>query len=239
MSFQLTSAFTLTFLGCIFTLFGITNYFIYDNFEISFELILQDAYDIFFWRKTLPPSLPIYSSYTFTIVVLRILAECIRNLRDLYVELFFVSAILTLWPIGADFNAHVKKQIAKLKMRKVTIRQLLVYQFGYGCHSPRVIKSAMKQYREICKLCEQFTNAFGLAMFSYFLMSVTYYSVTMDKLYLPLKWGAKFYLLEYVFTAGIIYGLGSHFSMMVIYLLGECDYLKKTIIKLEHMFFCR
>lgn len=177
---------------------------------------MRDAYDLFFWRKTLLASLPIHSSYTLIIVLLRILAECIRNLRDLYVELFFVSGVLTLWPIGADFSAHVKQQMVKLKMRKVTIRQLLVYQFGYGCHSPRVIKSVMKQYREIRKLCEQFTKAFGCAMLFYFLMSVTYYSVIMDKLYLPLKWGAKLYLLEFIFTAGIIYGMGAHFSLMVI-----------------------
>lgn len=195
------------------------NYFVYGNFDFSYAAVLQDAQETFLWTKPneLENETDGRNIFNFALVLLRLTAECVRNLRDLYIEYQFVSVILTLWLIGQDFKTCVRENLLKLQIGIIS-RSNKVITRGNLQLVVKVIKENLQHYRKIVKLCNEFSTAYGIALFAYFLMSVTYYSASLDKIYLPIKIGAKVYFILFICTAGIIYGCGAHFALEVLYI---------------------
>lgn len=118
-------------------------------------------------------------------------------MRDMYAELSFIVGIVSLWVISLDFKAITEEEVFLIRHEKN--------------HSLKCLIS-FKLYHEVCHLSRSFNRAHGMSMLSYFLANITYYPISLDKLFLPVPWGAKLYCWEYILTASTIYGLGAHFT---------------------------
>lgn len=188
---------------------SLLNYGIYWDmqFDSFFDRTLEEAYSKFLWKSSNSENhlskLQILDNTSFTtfLVVCRLVEEFIGNVRDFYAEFFFVVGIVTLWAISHDYKS------------KIVQKPIPLFSFRKSSSFPE--KYLISQYKAISKLSRSFSKAYGYALLSYFILYILYYSMALDRIFIPLALGEKIYELEFVFTICLIYGLGAHYSHQV------------------------
>lgn len=162
--------------------------------KFDFSQRLQEAYSQLLWQRNphaFDEGLP-----EVTLVTIRLFLEILGNIRDLYVGYFFAVGIVTLWAISYSFKCSIVKDIR--------LRNNVLYL-------PRI-----EQYQAISKLARSFSKGHGYSLLSYCMWNILYYSIGLDRIFIPMNWGEKFYELEFaVLTLLLSFGLGAHFSYQV------------------------
>lgn len=189
------------------TLISLLNFGIYWDmqFDSFFERTLKEAYSKILWKsevvERIQPKINANPRFSIFLIACRFFEEILGNVRDLYVEFFFIVGIVTLWAISCDFKSKIVKMSTK--------------SFRCGNYSSLPEKCLINQYIAISKLSRLFSKAYGYSLLSYFLLHILYFSIGLDRIFIPLALGEKFYELEFIVTICLIYGLGAHYSLQV------------------------
>lgn len=181
---------------CVCSTLSVCNYFIFNNFgKIEISGLLQEAYQA--------NSLWIYEINT-TVLTNRtdsaknvffagchLTAIIVRNLRDTYVDLYFLSGIITLWSISKDFKTK-SWPIQRHRGSNQLWRQCCLF-------------------RKISALSRSHSVAFGYGLCSYMVYQVTYYSLHLDNVFaVKAGLGQRFYYFEFMLAFGLVFVCGAH-----------------------------
>lgn len=189
------------FIGII-TIISIANYFIFHNFECEWVHLLQEAQGVHAWW--VDPK--VFTDHdrdlqNYALIVFHLIVACVRNMRDVYMELFFLSGVITLWIIVYDFHEQATHEW----------KESLDGNGNKGSLLP-----AYELYRKIANLSHAYSDVFGNGLCCYLMYYITYYSLHLESLFLrDGGLGRKIYFFEFIATFGAIYGFGAHFLYQV------------------------
>lgn len=150
--------------------------------------LLDGGCYMLYWRRS---GIGCYGSSTLgymqvALISLRLLADTIVDLRDIFTGFTFIVAIFPLWLISIKFNE--------------------IKPGNNGEHT------VVKKYRQMCRLTRLFDKAHGSALFCFFFNYLVYYSTRMDRIISPLSAGQGFFDLQFISIIVLVYGLGASFS---------------------------
>ncbi len=165
-------------------------FIIYDMKFPTADLLDGGCYMVY-WRRS---GIECYNNSTLgyvqiALISLRLLADTIVDLRDIFTGFAFIVAIFPLWLLSLKFN-----------------------EIGPGNTGEHVV---MKKYRQIFRLTRLFDKAHGSALFCFFFNYLVYYSTRLDRIIAPLSAGQRFFDLQFIFIIVLVYALGASFSRKV------------------------
>lgn len=186
----------------IFTILGFLNINIHQNFSWSFHQILIDSDNLIFWQHKTNSSLLVHSEngpeITVAIFFLKIIPTYLiytaRHVKDMYIELFLITGILSLWLISVDFQQKISSE----SVGHDNVQKILNY------------------YKDICKLSKIFSEGHGLVLLLAILNGALYYSCSIgDYIFTMTNMWREFYMLEFLLTFSTIWALATTFAKQV------------------------
>lgn len=179
------------------TIIAVLNPFIYSNFDTSHETLLSDAVDVFFWGECSTEICKKRTMANTLIAAFNAVVWIVRNVRDMYAEMFFVAGIAPLYFVSNVFLMNVEAEtFVKVK------------SFSRTC-------SFYQAYKYTACLSRAFSFGHGYALLSYLAYYLIYYSIKLDTLFINGLFGKKVYILQFFGTVTAVLGLGVSFSYKV------------------------
>lgn len=186
----------------ILTLIGIINVFIHKNFNWKFHHVLIDSNYLILWQSRKNSSWPVDSENDpkvtganfFLRIIPTFLIYTTRNVKDIYIELFPIAGILSLWLVSRDFQENMSLEF---------VDHLQIQQI-------------MNNYKAICKLSKIFSQGHGVVLLLSILNNALYYSCSIgDYIFTITNFGKKFYIIEYLFIFSTFWALATTFENQV------------------------
>lgn len=204
------------------TLISLLNYLIFNNFDIHFNIILEEARDAHSWlvdymdddtkgRNDDSKENELHTVKNYILVAFHLLVASVRNMRDIHVELFYMTGILSLCCISKDFKLYCvdNNEIGESFLKGSKMAML---RSSYN--------QSYKMFRKITRLSRSYSQVYGYGLCSYLVYYIIYYSLHLDSVFsIDGRVGQKFYIFEFVATFATIYGFGAQFLYQVIYFL--------------------
>lgn len=171
-----------------------------DNLSFSFEAEFGHAKHFFITPISSNTSSVICSFVSFSCDHLALIVGCagslIRHVKDMYMELFFISGIFPLWLASIDFEDILIREIAEELKLKRGVR----------------VKSVSKLFRQMCHLANAYNMSYGSGLFWYFFQGVIFYSINIGRYFQPHSAGDHALSFEYLITLLIICLLAAGFA---------------------------
>lgn len=189
------------------------NSFIYNDLKFDFHEQVRDAHQVILWEsESDSKSEKLTDHFTisnYLLVGFKILLFAIRDMRDMYIKLFFISGIAPLWLVSFDYKQLIEKELDKSERSKF----FLISNHNVKLHDPTRMSI---QYQEVCNVTRAYNQGHGYALISFIVYALSYYSIRIDTFFRSdVRWGKKFYLFQFTCGLGAIYGLGAGFSFQV------------------------